>query len=113
MPQNKFLLLQAEFLVELFNTSAAVYQLLLTGEERVALGTDFHSDILLGGTCLDHISAGTSDGSRLIIGMDAVFHAVTAFHSCLSPMGSNPSVNYAVTIITRVMENVKCYFFSL
>ena len=84
------LLLQAELLIELFNTSTAVYQLLLTGEERVALGTDLHSDILLGGTGLDHVAAGTSDGSGLVIGMDAIFHAVTAFHFYLSPMGSNP-----------------------
>ena len=95
------LLLQAELLIELFNTSAAVYQLLFTGEERVALGTNFHSDVLLGGTCLDHVATGTSYGSGLVIGMDAIFHAVTAFHSCLSPMGSNPAGVYVGIIITQ------------
>lgn len=72
-------LLQVELLVELVNASAAVDKLLLTGEERVALGTDLHLYILLCGTGFDHVAAGALDSGGLVIGMDPFFHDVTAF----------------------------------
>ena len=84
------LLLQAELLIELINASAAVDKLLLTCEERVALGADFYLDVLLGRTGLDHITAGALNGSRLIIGMNTLFHHVTAFSIFFSQRGSNP-----------------------
>ena len=68
-------LLQAELLVELGHASAGIHQLLLTGEEGVTLRADFHLDILLGRTCLNHITAGASNSSLLIIGMDSFLHA--------------------------------------
>ena len=42
------LLIQIETLLEAINTSAGVYQLLLTREEGVALGANVNDDILLG-----------------------------------------------------------------
>ena len=68
------LLVQAELLVELRNASAGIHQLLLTREEGVTLRADFHLDILLGRTCLNHITAGASNRSLLIIGMDSFLH---------------------------------------
>ena len=68
------LLVQAELLVELGNASAGVHQLLLTREEGVTLRADFHLDLLLGRTCLNHITAGASNSSLLIIGMDSFLH---------------------------------------
>ncbi len=41
------LLIQIETLLEAINTSAGVYQLLLTREEGVALGANVNDDILL------------------------------------------------------------------
>ena len=67
-------LLQAELLVEAFNTSASVNQLLLAGIERVALGADFNSDILFGRPGLKHGATSTANGSLLIIGMDSLLH---------------------------------------
>ena len=64
----------AETLLEAVHTSAAVNQLLLAGVEGVTLGADFHLDILLGRTCLNHITAGASNSSLLIIGMDSFLH---------------------------------------
>ena len=68
------LLVQAELLVELGHASAGIHQLLLAREEGVTLRADFHLDILLGRTCLNHITAGASNRSLLIIGMDSFLH---------------------------------------
>ena len=67
-------LLQPELLVELGHASAGIHQLLLTREEGVTLRADFHLDILLGRTCLNHITAGACNRSLLIIGMDSFLH---------------------------------------
>ena len=67
-------LVQAEPLVELRDPAAGVHQLLLAGEEGVTLRADFHLDILLGRTCLNHITAGACNRSLLIIGMDSFLH---------------------------------------
>ena len=68
------LLVQAELLVELSHASAGIDQLLLASEEGVTLRADFHLDITLGRTCLNHITAGASNRSLLIIGMDSFLH---------------------------------------
>jgi hypothetical protein len=68
-------LLQTELLVELSNAAAGIDQLLLASEEGVTLRADFHLDITLGRTCLNHITAGASNSSLLIIGMDSFLHA--------------------------------------
>ena len=64
-------LVQAELLVELGNAAAGIDQLLLASEEGVTLRADFHLDILLGRTCLNHITAGAANCSLLIIGIAA------------------------------------------
>ena len=69
------LLVQTELLVETSDTTAGIDQLLLAREEGVTLRADFHLDILLGRTCLNHITAGASNSSLLIIGMDSFLHA--------------------------------------
>ena len=66
---------ETELLVELGNAAAGIDQLLLTSEEGVTLRADFHLDITLGRTCLNHITAGASNSSLLIIGMDSFLHA--------------------------------------
>ena len=71
------LLIQIETLLEAINTSAGVYQLLLTREEGVALGANVNDDILLGGAGLNDIAAGTADRGLLVLGMDALFHVVS------------------------------------
>ena len=68
------LLVQTELLVELGHASAGIHQLLLARKEGVTLRADFHLDILLGRTCLNHITAGASNRSLLIIGMDSFLH---------------------------------------
>ena len=70
---------QTETLVEAIHTTAGIVQLLLAGEEGMALGTNFHADILLGRTGSDHITAGAGDGGLLVIGMDALLHSCHLF----------------------------------
>ena len=66
--------LQAKLLIELGHTSAGVNKLLLAREEGVTLRADFHANVLLRGTCLNYITAGASNCSLLIIGMDTFLH---------------------------------------
>ena len=74
-----FVLLQAESLVETVNTSTGIDQLLFAGIERVALGADFNTDVLLGGTGRKDVATSTADGSLFVVGMDAFLHFVHLF----------------------------------
>ena len=72
-------LLQTEALVETINTSTGVNQLLLAGIERVALGANFNTDVLLGRTGSKGVTAGAANGGLLVVRMDAFFHVVHLF----------------------------------
>ena len=74
-----FFLLHAESLVETVNTSTGVNQLLLAGIERVALGANFNTDILLGRTGGKDVATGAADGGLLVVGMDAFLHVFHLF----------------------------------
>ena len=106
LPQYAFfeLLVQTELLVELRNASAGIYQLLLARKEGVTLRAHFHLDILLGGTCLNHITAGACNCSLLIIGMDSFLHC-----SC-SPL-SNPNVLSGIP--RKAVDNITMLFSQL
>ena len=67
-------LLKVELLLELVHASACIDKLLLAGEEGMALGTDINFQILLDGLGVVHRTASASDGSVLVIGMDALLH---------------------------------------
>ena len=73
------LLLQAKALIEAINPSTGVNQLLLAGIERVALGADFHTNVLLGRTGGKDIAAGAADGGLFVLGMDTFLHFVHLF----------------------------------
>ena len=72
-------LLQTKSLVEPINASTGVNQLLLAGIERVALGADFNTDLLLGGAGGEGVAASATDGGLLVLRMDAFFHVVHLF----------------------------------
>ena len=67
-------LLNAKTFFEPVNTSAGINELLTAGKERMALGTDFHTDILFCGTGMDNLAASTRNGRIYIFWMDSVFH---------------------------------------
>ena len=60
--------------IELIDTSASGSSFLLAGIKRMALGADFYSDVLLGGTSLYNFAASAGDGCGLVVGMDSLFH---------------------------------------
>jgi hypothetical protein len=62
------------FSFEPVNTAGRVHQLLFAGKKRMALGTDFHFDVLFGGTHLKGGTACTGRGGLGILGMDVFFH---------------------------------------
>ena len=74
-------LLQAKTLVEAINTSTGVNQLLLAGIERVALGADFNTNVLLGRTSGKSVATGTADRGLFVLGMDTFLHFVDLFLS--------------------------------
>ena len=64
------------FLGEALDAARGVQKLLLTGEERVAVGTDFNVQPFTfdGGTGLEVVSARAVDGYGVIVGMNTGFH---------------------------------------
>ena len=66
--------LDAVTLLETINTTARVNELLLAGEERVALGADFNAQLRLGGTRYESVAANAGHGRLLILRMDAFLH---------------------------------------
>ena len=73
-------LLQAKTLVEAINTSTGVNQLLLAGIERVALGADLNTDLLLSGAGSKDVTTVAADGGLFVLGMDTFLHFVHLFH---------------------------------
>ena len=72
-------LLQAKTLVETVNTSTGVNQLLLAGIERVALGADLNTNVLLGRAGSKSVATGTADRGLFVLGMDTFLHFVHLF----------------------------------
>ena len=61
-------------LIESLDTAAGGCSLLLTRVERVALGADFHVDILLRGTGHKRVATVTCHSCLIILRMDSFFH---------------------------------------
>ena len=60
---------------ELINASAGINELLLTGEERMALRADVYADLAgLGGTGNEGLAASADDLGLLIVGMNSFLH---------------------------------------
>jgi hypothetical protein len=62
------------FLPEPFYAARRVNELLFAGKERMAGGTNFHFDVLYGGTSLDNVPAGAGYRRFFIFGMNLVSH---------------------------------------
>ena len=70
-------LFHVETLLEAVNASAGIDQLLLAGEEGVALGANFNLELALHGTRLKRLTAYATDDGLAIFGMDLFFHALS------------------------------------
>ena len=71
------LLVQTKLLVEAADASAGIHDLLLAGEEGVALGANFYLDVALSRASLDDIAAGAPDGGLIVVGMQSFLHGVS------------------------------------
>ena len=65
-------------LVELVDTPCGVDELLLAGEERVALGADTDFVFGTGGFDFPDFAAGADDLCRTVIRMDILFHLLSS-----------------------------------
>jgi hypothetical protein len=90
----RLLLESSDSLLELIHTSAGVNKLLLTGEERMALGANFNFDLAaLGGLGLYGFAACASDDAGFVLRMDSLFHCsiphfiILMFFDIISPLG--------------------------
>ena len=63
-----------EALLEAVNTSARVYQLLLAGVERMALGTNIHLHLFLGRSGFKSFTAYAANHALTILGMNIFLH---------------------------------------
>src|SRR5713101_8081637 len=61
-------------LPEPLDSAGGIDQLVLAGEEGVAVGTDFHVEGTAGGSRLDHVAAGTNNSRGDINGMNFGLH---------------------------------------
>jgi hypothetical protein len=67
-------LVEVVLLLELFYTAAAIDELLLTREERMALCADVETNLVLGGLRHERVAAGAGYLAVLISGMDTFLH---------------------------------------
>ena len=73
------LFVQIKALLKSVHTSAGINELLFSGKERMAFGTNFNVDVLLGRRSLDHVTACASNGGLIITRMDVLFHSIHLF----------------------------------
>ena len=76
MPQRLLVEQIAVALLELVNTSTGINQLLLTGEERMALGADIDAELRLRGARLERVATAAGDRSLVVLRMDTLFHSL-------------------------------------
>lgn len=62
------------FLAEFVNTTRCIDQLLFTGEEGMALRTDFNGDITDGRMGLKFIAARAANSAEFILRVNSFFH---------------------------------------
>ena len=77
--------LHAVALLETIDASAAVYELLLAGEERMALGANVNAQFLLHRTGLEGFTAYAANNRLTIVRMDLLFHLSHLSHRLASP----------------------------
>ena len=78
-------LFNIEALLEAVNTSARVYQLLLAGVERMALGTNIHLHLFLGRSGFKSFTAYAANHALTILGMNIFLHCCfTSFAYAMS-----------------------------
>ena len=67
-------LFDAETLLEAIDASAGIHQLLLAGEERMALGADINLQLLLRAAGFKRLTAHAANDGLAVLGMDSFFY---------------------------------------
>ena len=81
---QKLLVQTLQSLLELVNSTARIYELLLTGKEGMALGTNFNSHFAaLGASCGYGLAACALDDHFFILRMNTVLHFCNSFLICI------------------------------
>jgi len=80
--------LLAIFFSKSFNPSCSVQKFLFPSEERMAIGTDLHMDLLLGTLRFEGGSAGTFNHCIKKFGMNILFH-LSRLHILFYPLLKN------------------------
>lgn len=76
---ERFVGLNAVFLLETIDAAASIQELLLTRVERVALGTNLYAKARFNRTSLEGISASASCCNDVVCRMNSLFHLVHLF----------------------------------
>lgn len=76
--------LNAVFFLETIDTTACVYELLLTREKWVASGANLNANVRFDRTRLDGIAASASSRHSVVRRMNALFHLVHLFLPCIA-----------------------------
>jgi hypothetical protein len=64
-------------LLEALHATRRVDELLLAGEERMALAADLEPELLLGGAGRERLAAGAVDEDFLVFGVNVLFHLLS------------------------------------
>lgn len=100
LDSKKVLLVALKSLLELIDSSAGINELLLTGEERMALGANFDSDLFsalgVGRTGGHGLTASAPDDDFFIVGMDSLFHCLHLSFTAFSDGFCRPRRRYMV-----------------
>ncbi len=86
------LLACAVLLVELINTAAGLCSLLLTGIERMALGTDFHVDLFLCTAGNESVTAVAGYGCLIVLRMYSFSHLLLLLPASQTHKGISANV---------------------
>ncbi len=73
-----FVLIHSVFFAETLDATGGIDQFLTPCKERVAIGTDFHSDLFDRRSCFDDVTAGACDSRVEILRMYFRFHFITS-----------------------------------
>ena len=106
-----------ESLLELINTSACINKLLLAGEEGVALGANFYSDLAsLSGLSNNGLAACALDYALFVLGLNSFFHFFLPHKIISLLVGSDFTSGIIISLFTAVVnrfcEKIEIFYSS-
>ena len=101
-----FFLLHSKLLIELINSTLSGSSLLVSGVERMALGTDFHVNLRLCWTCHEGVSTVAGYGCLIVAWMNSFSHNSLFLHGFQPYAFVYPKSDYLVFIkLNRFSQN--------